>query len=171
MDGTNSFSFRLFSENRLSCRNFFVYFPYFVLMAVNSKNLFRPESHFPIFAEKFGSDLQNSSSRRNPPAGDPRPRHALSQCEFSGIRQDGCPRPRHALTGQTFPGNAAADAARTQRPPLTHTPGRPPSQTHRNSSAPAILSSAGNGKEKYAGNTPGPTKAAAVQPPHFHKRG
>lgn len=60
--------FRLFAENLLSGRNYFVYIAENMRSAVIFKILVRPELKFFIFAEKFGSFLQKSSSRRNPTA-------------------------------------------------------------------------------------------------------
>ena len=60
--------FRLFAENLLSGRNYFVYITENMRSAVIFKILVRPELKFFIFAEKFGSFLQEASSRRNPAA-------------------------------------------------------------------------------------------------------
>lgn len=76
---------------------------------------------------------------------------------------------RRVSANKSQPGNCIEKASgqgspNTASPPLTHTPGTPPSQIHRNSSAPSSPSSAGNGKERYADNTPGPTKAPVGSP-------
>lgn len=57
--------FRLFLQIRNYGRNYFVYSVRHAESAVIFKNLFRQSSTFLIFAEKFGSDLQNPSSCRN----------------------------------------------------------------------------------------------------------
>ena len=61
--------FRQFATNLFHSRNYSVYFNNHSIYAVIFKIFVRLKRKFRIFAEKFGSYFQKSSSRRNPIAG------------------------------------------------------------------------------------------------------